>query len=168
MRRFTLGVLFLVQAASAIFFVSGILLSVFGIYVKPIKWEFREAMEIAAAFSLVFGMIYGGQALLRAQREAGQAQDRLRRISREFSELIGERFELWGLTEAERDVAILTIKGMSGAEIAAARGVSAGTIKAQSNAIYRKADVSGRSGLLSLFLDDLMDEDIMERLRKAD
>ncbi|MCA0044193.1 helix-turn-helix transcriptional regulator [Celeribacter litoreus] len=168
MRRISLAILFLVQAGSAIFFVSGIILSVLGVYVPPINWEFREIMEIAAAFSLVLGMIFGAQALLQAQREAGDAHDRLKRISSEFSDLLVERFEAWGLTAAERDVAILTIKGLSVAEIAAARGVSSGTVKAQSNAIYRKASVSGRGGLLSLFLDDLMDEEVMQRLRSAE
>ena len=36
------------------------------------------------------------------------------------------------------------------------RGTSEGTVKAQSNAIYRKAGVTGRTQLLSLFLEDLM------------
>jgi len=33
-----------------------------------------------------------------------------------------------------------------------------GTVKAQTNAIYRKAGVSGRPQLLSLFIEDLMDD----------
>ena len=32
------------------------------------------------------------------------------------------------------------------------------SVKAQTNAIYRKADVTGRPQLLSLFIDDLMGE----------
>jgi len=38
------------------------------------------------------------------------------------------------------------------------RETSEGTVKAQTNAIYRKAQVTGRPQLLSLFIDDLMDE----------
>ena len=56
-------------------------------------------------------------------------------------------------------VALFAIKGMSTAEIAALRSTSEGTVKAQTNAIYRKAGVSGRSQLLSLFIDDLMRDD---------
>lgn len=63
-----------------------------------------------------------------------------------------------GLTPSERDVAWFTIKGLSLAEIARMRQTSDGTVKAQSNAIYRKAGVSGRTQLLSLFLEDLMEE----------
>lgn len=64
-----------------------------------------------------------------------------------------------GLTPAEKDVALFAIKGMSIAEIAMLRETSEGTVKAQTNAIYRKAGVSGRSQLLSLFIDDLMRDD---------
>ena len=48
------------------------------------------------------------------------------------------------------------IKGMSTQEIAGLRGVSEGTIKAQTNAIYRKAGISGRAQLLSLFIEDMI------------
>jgi DNA-binding CsgD family transcriptional regulator len=45
---------------------------------------------------------------------------------------------------------------MSTQEIAELRQTSEGTVKAQTNAIYRKAGVSGRPQLLSLFIDELM------------
>ncbi|MBL9053073.1 MAG: helix-turn-helix transcriptional regulator, partial [Tabrizicola sp.] len=88
-----------------------------------------------------------------------RAEERLRRASGAFAELLQERFAEWGLTASERDVALFAIKGMSTAEIAGLRSTSEGTVKAQTNAIYRKAGVSGRSQLLSLFIDDLMRED---------
>ncbi|MEM6372014.1 MAG: LuxR C-terminal-related transcriptional regulator [Pseudomonadota bacterium] len=72
-------------------------------------------------------------------------------------ELLEDKFETWGLTSAERDVALFAIKGLSTQEIARARQTSEGTIKAQTNAIYRNAGVSGRSQLMSLFIDDLID-----------
>jgi DNA-binding CsgD family transcriptional regulator len=73
--------------------------------------------------------------------------------------LLAERFDEWGLTPAEKDVALFAIKGMSTSEIAGLRNTSEGTVKAQTNAIYRKAGVSGRSQLLSLFIEDLMRDD---------
>ena len=54
-------------------------------------------------------------------------------------------------------MAWFTIKGLPIAEIARLRQTSEGTVKAQSNAIYRKAGVNGRTQLLSLFLEDLID-----------
>ena len=70
-----------------------------------------------------------------------------------------DRFETWALTPAERDVALFAIKGMSTGEIAKLRATSEGTVKAQTNAIYRKAGVSGRPQLLSLFIEELLLED---------
>jgi DNA-binding CsgD family transcriptional regulator len=67
-----------------------------------------------------------------------------------------ESFARWGLTPSERDVALLSIKGLSVAEIAAMRSTQAGTVKAQCAAVYRKAGVNSRAELLSLFIDDLM------------
>jgi DNA-binding CsgD family transcriptional regulator len=71
-------------------------------------------------------------------------------------ELLEERFDEWSLTPAEREVALFAIKGLSLSEIAGVRETSEGTVKAQTNAIYRKAGVTGRPQLLSLFIDDLM------------
>lgn len=152
-------VIFFVQALCAVFFVSDILASVLGIRTTPISWEMRELLEIGAAIGLILGVVAGGLLLRRALRARNQAEERLRRASGVFMDLLRERFAEWGLTPSERDVALFAIKGMSTAEIASLRSTSEGTVKAQTNAIYRKAGVSGRSQLLSLFIDDLMRDD---------
>ena len=76
----------------------------------------------------------------------------MRVASGEFSQVIEALFDEWKLTPAETDVAIFLVKGMSFSEIAIARSAKEGTVKAQSNAIYRKAGVKGRHELLALFL----------------
>jgi DNA-binding CsgD family transcriptional regulator len=151
--------IFLIQAVCAVFFVSDILSSLFGIYTRPISWESRELLEIGAAVGLILGLVLGALALRRTLKQRNIAEERLRRASGAFMDLLEERFVEWGLTPAERDVALFAIKGMSTAEIAGLRNTSEGTVKAQTNAIYRKAGVSGRPQLLSLFIDDLMRED---------
>lgn len=150
--------IFFVQALCALFFISNILFSVLGIYVRPIAWEIREFLELGAAFGLILGMVLGGVALYRSQRAHQSALEKLRRASGAFMALLEERFVEWGLTAAERDVALFAIKGMSTNEIAALRNTAEGTVKAQTNAIYRKAGVSGRPQLLSLFIEDLMED----------
>ena len=152
-------VILLVQALCAFFFVSDILSSVVGIRTTPISWEMREALEIAAALGLVLGVVVGGLMLRRALRDRNAAEEQLRRASGAFLVLLQERFSEWGLTPSEKDVALFAIKGMSTAEIAGLRSTSEGTVKAQTNAIYRKAGVTGRSQLLSLFIEDLMRDD---------
>ena len=72
-----------------------------------------------------------------------------------------QHFTDWRLTPAERDVAVFLVKGLSTRDIAELRGTSEGTIKAQTNAIYRKAAVTGRTQLLSTFIEDLMDDALM-------
>lgn len=158
------GVL-VVQALCAVFFVSDIVTSVLGIRTTPIPWEFRELMEVGAALGLVLGLLLGAWMLQRAMRERNEAREKLRRASGAFMDLLEERFREWALTPAERDVALFAIKGMSTSEIATLRTTSEGTVKAQTNAIYRKAGVSGRPQLLSLFIDDLMRDDVTDQIR---
>jgi len=116
-------------------------------------------MEIGAALGLVLGVVVGGLMLRRALRQRHRAEERLRRASGAFMGILQERFDEWGLTASEKDVALFAVKGLSTAEIGALRSTSEGTVKAQTNAIYRKAGVTGRSQLLSLFIDDLMRDD---------
>jgi DNA-binding CsgD family transcriptional regulator len=148
--------LFLAQALCAIVFVSDVFSSIVGFENASLSWEMRELLEIAAAIGLVSGAVLGGVAMRRIILDRNKAQERLRRASGAFLDLLEERFTEWGLTPAERDVALFAIKGMSTAEIGVLRTTSEGTVKAQTNAIYRKAGVTGRSQLLSLFIDDLM------------
>jgi DNA-binding CsgD family transcriptional regulator len=149
--------LFVAQAVCALFFVSDIVLSVLGLYPVPLAWSTREFLEIGAALGLILGLVLGAIALGRSLGELKRTRDRLRRASTAFMDILDERFDAWALTRAERDVALFAIKGLSIAEIAQLRSTSEGTVKAQTAAIYRKAGVTGRSQLLSLFIDDLMD-----------
>ncbi|MGA0540081.1 helix-turn-helix transcriptional regulator [Neotabrizicola sp. VNH66] len=158
-RRILLGLMFLLQALCALFFVSDILSALLGLPLPPLPWELRELMEVSAALGLLAGLALGGLTLWRAMQGRARAEERLRRASAAFMDLLQERFAEWGLTAAERDVALFAIKGLSTAEIAAVRQTSEGTVKAQTAAIYRKAGVSGRPQLLSLFIEDLMRED---------
>lgn len=154
-----IALLLLVQLVCAFFFISDILSSLIGFEATPMDWQMRELMEIGAALGLILGLILGAIAFHRTLRERNLAEAGLRRASAAFMDLLGERFTEWGLTPAERDVALFAIKGMSTAEIAGLRVTSEGTVKAQTNAIYRKAGVTGRPQLLSLFIEDLMRDD---------
>lgn len=151
-------VLFVVQFACAFFFLYEILVTVLGLRTAPISWRFYELIEIGAAVGLLIGAGVTARLLWLSHRRRAEAEANLRLASGAFMAVVGERFDVWGLTPAERDVALFSIKGLSQAEIAALRETSQGTVKAQSNAIYRKAGVNSRAQLLSLFIDDLMGE----------
>jgi DNA-binding CsgD family transcriptional regulator len=73
-----------------------------------------------------------------------------------LGEAIDRQFLTWKLTEAERSVGLLILKGMSLKEIAAVRVTSERTIRAQAQSIYAKAGLSGRAALSAYFLEDLL------------
>lgn len=156
--RLAIFVLLGVQLICASFFLFNIITSILGLSFTPISWALFELIEIGAAIGLVLGVFVSFSLLRKSAKAQAKAEDSLRLASGAFAELIEDRFAEWGLTPAERDVALMCIKGLSTAEISQFRSTSEGTVKAQTNAIYRKAKVSGRSQLLSLFIDDLMGE----------
>lgn len=152
--------IFALQVFCAIFFAGDALFDVMG-------WEAAgggdrtDAFEWAIAAALFVGVAVTGRDILLLVRRNASLSRQVRAASGEFSRLIEEHFDLWGLTSAERDVALLSIKGLSVADIAAARGTAEGTVKAHSAAVYRKAGVSGRMQLLSLFVDELIDGPVL-------
>ncbi|MEM6339991.1 MAG: LuxR C-terminal-related transcriptional regulator [Pseudomonadota bacterium] len=151
------GIILVIQVLCAVFFVSDILISVLGLTVEPINWQVHELIEIGAAIGLIIGVVLGALTLRASNRRSDRIESQLRAASGAFMELLYDKFEEWSLTPAERDVALFAIKGLSTQDIAAVRETSEGTVKAQTNAIYRKAGVSGRPQLLSVFIDDLID-----------
>lgn len=146
-----------VQALCTLFFVWDILAGVVGLPRRPLSWRMREMMEMGAGVGLVLGVALGAVLLFTILRKNRSMETQLRQASGAFAELLEERFRTWGLTPSERDVAWFTIKGLAIADIARVRQTSEGTVKAQSNAIYRKAGVSGRAQLVSLCIEDLIE-----------
>ena len=69
---------------------------------------------------------------------------------------IDAQFSRWNLTEAEREVALLLLKGLSLKEVAAERATSERTIRAQARSLYSKAGLTGRAALSAFFLEDLL------------
>lgn len=101
------------------------------------KWELQRDVESARA---------------EATRWRDEARDALRGLGVS----IGRQFDRWQLTPAEREVALLLLKGLSHREVAAVRGVSERTARQQARDVYRKADLAGRSELAAFFLEDLL------------
>tara|TARA_R110002051_G_scaffold141578_1_gene214805 strand:+ start:47947 stop:48432 length:486 start_codon:yes stop_codon:yes gene_type:complete len=153
-RGFVISLIFAVQLVGALFFVLNILFSVIGF--APLNWQVSEFIELGAAVSLLIGVGLTWWVLVSILKRNKLMEVQLRAASGAFMDLLYERFQEWELTPAEADVALFAIKGLSTQDIAGLRGVSEGTVKAQTNAIYRKAGVTGRPQLLSQFLDDLI------------
>jgi len=106
-------------------------------------------------------LVYKNQlALIRdldaARIQGGQWREETRALLKGLGEAIDRQFLTWKLTEAERDVGLLILKGLSLKEIAAMRVTSERTIRAQARSIYAKAGLSGRAALSAFFLEDLL------------
>lgn len=87
-----------------------------------------------------------------AQRWRAEAHELLRGLG----EAIDSQFDRWGLTPAEREVALLLLKGLAHKEIAVVRAVGEATVRQQAQAVYRKAGVVGRHDLAAFFLEELL------------
>lgn len=68
---------------------------------------------------------------------------------------IDGQLERWGLTGAERDVALRLLKGESHKQIAYDTGRSERTIRQHAVAVYGKSGLRGRAELAAFFLRDL-------------
>jgi DNA-binding CsgD family transcriptional regulator len=131
---------------------------------------FLELLEIAPIVLTSVGVVLlfrvtrhqrDDQAKLIRELEVARAQgQRWRAEARAHLEGLGHaidaQFARWNLTEAERDVALLLLKGLSHKEIAAVRATSERTVRAQARSLYAKAELTGRAALSAFFLEDLI------------
>lgn len=90
------------------------------------------------------------------QVEARKWRQVSKKYMRGLSVEIENQLDRWGLTEAEKEVSFLLLKGLSNKEIAGIRDTSVQTVRTQTNAIYTKSGLSGRSELSAFFLEDLL------------
>jgi len=90
----------------------------------------------------------------RAERDAWKTS--AERALLGLGQAIDEQFRAWGLTPAEREVALLLLKGHSHKAIARTTGRSERTARQHAAAVYQKARLSGRAELAAFFLEDLM------------
>lgn len=120
-------------------------------------------VSLAAATYLGWGW-YSATTEVRALRKAKDAQARERTAwhSRSgpaiegLSEALGDQFDAWELTPAERETALMILKGYSHKRIGRLAGRSERTVRQHAVAVYRKAGVATRSELSAFFLEGLI------------
>jgi DNA-binding NarL/FixJ family response regulator len=94
--------------------------------------------------------------LVEALVEAEQWKKESNELIEGLGAAIERQFERWQLTNAEAEVGLFLLKGLSHKEIAEIRQTSERTVREQSRALYRKSGLSGRSSLSAFFLEDLL------------
>lgn len=113
-------------------------------------------IELVAVFALVLGAALFLREAVHLTHRNARVERELQAASGAFQQVMEQNFDDWGLTPAERDVALLSIKGVPIAEIARLRDTREGTIKAQSTAIYRKVGVASRAELIAVMVEELI------------
>ncbi len=98
---------------------------------------------------------------MRARLEARKAErDEWRENAQKALHGLGvavqKQFDAWGLTPAEREVALLLLKGYSHKHVASATGRSERTARQHAAAVYQKAGLGSRAELAAYFLEDLL------------
>ncbi len=116
----------------------------------------HTTIEMVAVISLAVALLVVGKNVFDVFRQNRRYLTVARVASGDLVKVINTNFDAWGLTDAESEVAMLLIKGFSVQEISDIRDTRPGTVKSQSNAIYRKAGLNGRNDLASFFIEDLL------------
>lgn len=73
-----------------------------------------------------------------------------------LADAIDRQLQHWGLSPAEKEVALLLLKGLAHKEIAEIRKTGEATVRQQARALYKKAGLGGRHDLAAFFLEDLL------------
>ncbi len=138
---------------------------------QPRSWlSFHTGFELLLTAGAVVGVVAFWLAWLSAGRSVAELECALReqkaerdawRLSAE-SALVGlgraidRQFDAWKLTPAEREVALLLLKGRSHKHIARLTDRSERTVRQHAAAVYEKAGLGGRAELAAFFLEDVM------------
>ena len=127
-------------------------------------------VEGGAGFAALFGVFYFIKDSFRLQSELSASQIenlQLKQQAQEWkaeaqkyieglSKSIDVQLSKWSLSSAEKEVALLLLKGLSLKEIAEVRSTTEKTARVQAIAIYAKSGLTGRSELAAFFLEDLL------------
>jgi DNA-binding CsgD family transcriptional regulator len=138
---------------------------------KPARWwDSHVIFELSLmALSLSFaGYLWLGwrkaSRSLAAARVAFQAREaewqawreRARPVLEGVAKAIDAQFDAWRLTPAEREIALLLVKGHGHKQIAALTDRSERTVRQHAVAVYSKAGLLGRAELAAFFLEGLI------------
>jgi len=93
---------------------------------------------------------------IQLKKEANEWKTEAQKYISGLSQSIDLQLTKWNLSTAEKEVALLLLKGLSLKEIADIRQTTEKTARVQSIAVYSKSGLSGRSELAAFFLEDLL------------
>jgi DNA-binding CsgD family transcriptional regulator len=138
---------------------------------RPRHWLSAHVLIESGFVLLTSGsVVYLWLGWMQARRSLGQARDRLAvneaerehwraratRLLHGLGVEMDAQFDRWSLTPAERQVALLILKGLGHKEVAAVLDRSERTVRQHAVSVYRKSGLAGRAELAAFFLEDLL------------
>lgn len=127
---------------------------------EPLPHLAVESVNLATA---VFGFGFAiwrirqlRSALAEARQDVSRWREENRSLVQGLGSAISRQFEEWGLSEAEAEIGLFLLKGLSLQEVADLRRTSERTVREQARAVYRKSGLAGRNELAAYFLEDLL------------
>ncbi|MBW2421465.1 MAG: helix-turn-helix domain-containing protein [Deltaproteobacteria bacterium] len=138
---------------------------------RPQAWlSVHVVVEVGFVLLSLGAVLYLWLGWAQARRGLGQAEDRLAaneverdrwreratRLLHGLGAEIDSQFERWSLTPAERQVALLLLKGLGHKEAASVLDRSERTVRQHAVSVYRKSGLAGRAELAAFFLEDLL------------
>lgn len=96
------------------------------------------------------------QELATTEQSLARSHSRMSEARKQYSQLIQQQFDEWGLSQSEQEIALLLLKGLSFSEIAAIRQTKEKTVRQQASEIYKKSGVSGRHAFSAWFFEDFL------------
>jgi DNA-binding CsgD family transcriptional regulator len=138
---------------------------------SPERWLSAHVLvELGFVLLTLGSVLYLWLGWVRDRQSLGSARDRLvaNEVERERWQAratrllhglgveIDAQFERWSLTPAERQVAVLLLKGLGHKEVAALLDRSERTVRQHAVSVYRKSGLAGRAELSAFFLEDLL------------
>lgn len=122
----------------------------FGISLAALIWQFRTIVKRDQKITVL------DRELLETRQNWMEFREKNKSNAEAIRKLIDLQFSDWKLSDGEKDVALLLIKGLTMKEIADVRNTHEKTVRQQASGIYRKASLSGRQELSAFFLEDIL------------
>lgn len=154
------------MSAAFCFFLLDVILDIIEHFESQRTYTKDEAIhlffETCAVVALFLGILSVLQYTKVLSEQAAKANKSLAALKVDFDNFVQQQFTQWGLTEAEKDVALLLLRGMSTSDIADLRSSTTGTVKVQSHKVFGKSGVTSRVEFMSLFMEEFIDIGIAE------
>lgn len=102
------------------------------------------------------GLRFAEEQAVANEEERDQWRLRATKLLQGLGAEIDAQFGRWSLTSAEREVALLILKGLGHREAANVLQRSERTVRQHAVVVYRKSGLAGRAELAAFFLEDLL------------